>query len=168
MLKVIAFDVFGTVFDLSSVDRDEIRDYAAHLRAFRETGEWKPLVLPKSWETLPAHADSEPGIAELRDRYLVVTMSNGPLGLLAKLSHHNGISWDAIIPLEMKQTYKPNPAAYLTICEVLGVEPHEVAMITANPTFGDVEASQSLGMTPIVIRGESKIQTIIDLAEALK
>lgn len=168
MLKVIAFDVFGTVFDLSSVDRDEVRAYARHLKAFHHTNAWLPLELPKSWETLPAHADSAEGVAKLRERYKVVTCSNGPRPLLTKLSAHNGIEWDEIIALEMNRVYKPNPRAYLTVCEVMNVEPSEVMMVTANETFGDLEASAALGMTPMLIRAETGPKTIVDLAHYLE
>lgn len=162
-MKVIAFDLFGTVFDLSSVDRQEIRDYASQLRR----DEWQPLKLPKSWETLPAHADSAEGIERLRKRFIVVTCSNGPLGLTAKLSKNNGISWDAIIPLELNRVYKTDPLAYLTVCEVLAVRAEDVMMVTANKDFGDLEASAALGMTPQLIRDPDCPATIIELAERL-
>lgn len=147
-MKVIAFDVFGTVFDLAGVDRQEIRDYVHHIR--QDT--WEPLRLPKHWETLPAHPDAAEGISRLRKNYIVVTMSNGPLGLLTKLSKHNGIQWDAIMPLEIKRFYKPRPEAYLTVCDVLDVPPENVMMVTANKGFGDLEAAAALGMKPILIR----------------
>lgn len=128
------------------------------------------MRLPTSWETLPAHPDAREGIAKLRERFIVVTMSNGPLGLLTKLSKHNGISWDAIIPIEMKRVYKPNPVAYLTICDLLDVQPSEIMMVTANEKFGDLEAAQRLGMWTTLIRcpavsSRPAIPTIIDLAE---
>ncbi len=162
-MNVIAFDVFGTVFDLSGVEREEVRAYARQLRR----PEWAPLTLPPSWERLPAHPDAAFGIELLRRKFFVVTCSNGPLGLLAKLSKHNGISWDAIIPLELNKVYKPDPRAYLTVCEVLGVEPAAVTMVTANETFGDLEASAALGMTPRLIRNPGTPATIMELAESL-
>jgi 2-haloacid dehalogenase len=161
--SVIAFDLFGTVFDLSGVARQEIKDYAVHLR----NPEWSPLHLPKSWETLPAHPDSAEGIERLRRKFMVVTCSNGPLGLTAKLSKHNGISWDAIIPLELNRVYKTDPRAYLTVCEVLGCYPEQVMMVTANKDFGDLEASAALGMTPQLIRDGDGPKSIIELAEQL-
>ncbi len=164
MIKVIAFDVFGTVFDLSSVPKQEKIDYITHIRK----PEWSPLVLPKSWETLPAHPDAAEGIRLLRHDYYVVTCSNGPLGLLAKLSKHNKIEWDAIIPLELNKVFKTNPRAYLTVCEVMGVQSQEVMMVTANKSFGDIEASSALGMTPMLIRNEGHPQTIIELASSLR
>lgn len=162
MRKVIAFDVFGTVFDLSGVNREEIKSYAQHIRK----PEWEPLKLPSHWASLPAHPDAAEGIARLREKFFVVTCSNGPLGLLAKLSKHNGITWDAIIPLELNKVYKPNPKAYMTVCEVLDVEPNEVIMVTANEKFGDLEGSRRIGMEAILIRNEV-FPTIISLAEML-
>lgn len=163
MIKVVAFDVFGTVFNLTPTDREEVRDYVRHIRQ----PEWAPLRLPKSWESLPAHPDSAEGIAKLREKFIVVTCSNGPLGLLTKLSKHNGIQWDAIIPLELNRVYKPDPRAYLTVCEVLDVAPEEVLMVTANKTFGDLEASAKLGMRSVLIRDGDGPKTIPELAASL-
>lgn len=151
MIQVIAFDVFGTVFDLRQAERDDVRDYAQHIRQ----PVWRPLHLPTSWERLPAHPDSAAGIARLRTKFFVVTCSNGPLGLLAKMSKNAGIQWDAIIPLELSRAYKPEPAAYLTVCNVLAVAPAQVMLVTANKTFGDLEGSAALGMTPVLIRDTS-------------
>lgn len=164
MIKIVAFDVFGTVFDLSSVPRQEIKDYAHHLRQ----PEWSPLNLPESWKTLPAHPDSAEGIKLLRTKYMVVTCSNGPVSLLTALSKHNEISWDMIIPIELNKVFKPKPESYMTICQLMRVEPSEVMMVTANETFGDLEASKALGMTPKWIRGNSDVKTIIDLASQMQ
>lgn len=162
-IKVIAFDVFGTVFDFTGVDRQEIRDYLAAITA----PEWRPLKLPESWEHLKPHGDSEAGISYLRDRFMVVTCSNGPLGLLAKLSKNADIQWDAIVPLELNRVYKPHPKAYMTVCEVLDVAPENVLMVTANESFGDLEASRALGMQAQLIRGGDGPKTIIGLATML-
>lgn len=161
MIKVIAFDVFNTVVDLSSVPRQEVIEYAHHIRK----PEWSPLTLPKSWESLPAFPDSLEGLRLLSPRFEIVTCSNGSLPMLYRLSRRNGIQWSTIVPLEINRVYKPNPAAYMTVCEVCGVEPHEVAMVTANKDFGDLEASQSLGMLPILIRNPGCPQTLVELAE---
>lgn len=162
-IKVIAFDVFGTVFDLSGASREDIKAYIKHIKQ----PEWSPLKLPKSWETFPAHPDAKEGIELLRKNHFVVTCSNGPLGLLAKLSKNNDISWDAIIPLELNKVFKTNPKAYMTVCEVLDVEPKDILMVTANKDFGDIEAARALGMGAILIRGESPIKDIIELSKRL-
>lgn len=166
MLTLIAFDLFGTVFDMSGVDRDELRAYGRHLKDFYATGEWTPLHLPASWERLPLFRDSALGLGLLQRNYMIVTLSNAPLGLTAKMCKNAGIVFDAITPLELSRTYKTAPEAYLSLCSIYGVEPHEIAMVTANKDFGDIEASAKLGMTPFLIRGE-EIPTIVDLAERL-
>lgn len=164
-MKVIAFDLFGTVFDLTGVDRQEIRDYAAHIRK----PEWSPLVLPKSWESLPAFADSRDGMMRLRSGFIVVTCSNAPLALQTRLLKNADIKFDAIVPLEINRVFKPATAAYITLYEALKFEPNEVLMVTANEHFGDLEGSALVGMPSQLIRsGKGNPKTIIELAERLE
>lgn len=163
-LRVIAFDVFNTVVDLSAVPRQEVIEYAHHIRK----PEWSPLTLPRSWEDLPAFPDSVEGLRILSRKFEIVTCSNGPAPMLYRLSRRNGISWSAIVPLELRQVYKPNPAAYLSVCDFCGVAPEEMAMVTANKDFGDIEAATALGMQSFLIRNPGCPQTIIELAELLE
>lgn len=169
-VKVIAFDVFGTVFDLSDRPRGEIASYAQHLRTCRENNVWLPWDYPTAWRDLPAFADAAAGIEQLRELgHVVVTCSNGPLPLLAALSQRNGIEWDGIIPLEAYRVYKTDPAAYLAVCDVWRVKPCDVMMVTANKDFGDLEVSAALGMHPQLIRHpDSRVATITDLAEVMR
>lgn len=167
MRQVIAFDVFGTVFDLSDVDRREISQYVHHVKDVFNTRGWMPLTIPESWWDLKAHPDAAEGIARLRTKYQVVTCSNGPMRLLTHLSKEAGISWDGIIPIEAYQLYKPSPLAYTKIWELMGVKPEACHMVTANPGFGDVEASTKAGMRPHVIRQPGELADIIALASLL-
>lgn len=160
--KVIAFDVFGTVFDLSSVDRAEVRAYVDHIRQ----PDWAPLNLPEHWERLPSHPDARMAIGQLRESLQVVALTNGPVRLITKLSKFNGISWDAIIPIELRRVYKPNLDAYRLAIELMGVDPGEVMMVTANKTFGDLEAASELGMQSYYI-DRANGDRIWELAEHL-
>jgi 2-haloalkanoic acid dehalogenase type II len=160
---IIAFDVFGTVFDLSGVPREEVRSYVAHVRA----DTWSPLNLPASWENLPPHPDAVEGIAMLRRHHTVVTLSNGPMYLLAHISKRAGITWDAIIPLEAFKVYKPHPRAYETVLDLFRVPPRDVLMVTANKDFGDLEAAEKLGMQAQLIRDGDGPKTITELAESM-
>lgn len=162
-LKVIAFDVFGTVFNLDNIPRQEIKDYVHHIRQ----PEWKPLALPSSWELMPIHPDSIEGVRRLRNKFKVVTCSNGPVKMLRALSRNAGIEWDCFIPLEENRVYKPDLRAYGTICETMGVDASEVLMVTANETSGDLEAPLKIGMNTMEIRGLEGPKTIIELAELL-
>lgn len=168
MLKVIGFDCFNTVFDMSSIQRDHVKDYVRRsLDCYGDT--WTPLHLPAAWYQLRAHPDARDGIAALRTKYIVATMSNGPVELLTHISKANGIDWDMVTPIELKKVYKRRPEAYLTLCELFRVKPQEVLIVTANPTFGDVEAAQALGMCYSIIRNglPGYATDIIDLAQKL-
>lgn len=54
MIECIAFDLFGTVFDLSAMPKQEIKDYIAHVRK----PEWSPLTLPGTWRDMKPHPAS--------------------------------------------------------------------------------------------------------------
>lgn len=150
--RVFLFDVFGTVFDMTGIDRSEVGDYVRTVKA----DEWSPLTLPESWRGLTAWEDALYGIQALQgcDDYthLVCSMTNCPVELLVHLSLCNDIQWDLIVPIELRRVYKPKPQAYMLACELLKVKPKDCVMVTANPTFGDVEAASSLGMSVEIIK----------------
>jgi len=152
-LKVILFDCFGTVFDMSGVNKEEISEYVRNSRG-KHGEDWKPLDLPKAWETIPAHPDSVNGIARIRESgFYAVALSNGPAPLIAKMSSNAGIVWDLIIPLELVGSYKPHSDAYRAALKIFPqFQPHQFMMVTANPGFGDLEAAGSLGMAAVCIR----------------
>ena len=164
MLKCIAFDCFGTVFDMSGVPREEVKAYVDHVRG----NDFSPYRFPDSWYSLKAHRDAALGIWSLRSSgYSCVALSNGSWELLSELSRCNGIHWDHIVDLVEHRVYKPHVDAYRAIEKDLGIIPEETMMVTANPTFGDVEGSQSIGMRPQVIRHPGCPRTIIELAVML-
>jgi FMN phosphatase YigB (HAD superfamily) len=96
-----------------------------------------------------------------------VTLSNGSSNLLRYVSRQNGILWDFIIDLVTHRVYKPHVDAYRTVEKQLGFAPSETLMVTANPTFGDIEGAAAIGMQSQVIRQPGMPQTIIELAEKL-
>jgi 2-haloalkanoic acid dehalogenase type II len=166
-IRVIAFDCFGTVFDLKTAPRAEVQAYLRHIAEFS----YSPLTLPTSWNNMPAHPDAREGIARLRKKFWVVTLSNGPLRTLMPMSVNAGIDWDAMIPLELVHAFKPKPEAYLTVPLVCGTYPDEVLMVTANERLGtyphgDLEYARNCGMQSVLIRTEA-IPTIGHLADLL-
>jgi 2-haloacid dehalogenase len=161
--KVIAFDLFGTVFDVSNVPKDEVREYVRQVKA----EEWAPLNLPLSWLELPAFSDAGDGIARLRRDFAVVTCSNLPLYLICAISNLSGIKWDAVVPLEASRSYKPSVDAYSTVCGVMQCLPEEVLMVSAHADGPDVEGAPAAGFSFQLIRNPNCPQTIIELAEQL-
>lgn len=162
-VKVIAFDLFGTVFDMSGVPREEFKAYGRHIKQ----PEWSPLVLPDSWAKIPAFPDSKEGIDRLiAGGYQVIPLSNCPMRLCFRMSDNAGIEWSTYYGLEHWKIYKPDPEAYGLFCAYFDFEPSEVLMVTANEKFGDIEAARALGMQAVLIRG-TEYPTINDLADAL-
>jgi HAD superfamily hydrolase (TIGR01493 family) len=160
--KCIAFDCFGTVFDMSTIASEEIKAYVAHVRK----DDFSPFNFPESWWKLTAHPDAAEGIKRLRAMGIVcVTLSNGSKELLTTVSKANYIEWDCVIDLVKHRAYKPNNLdAYRAVEKETGFKPAESLMVTANPTFGDVESSAAIGMPSQVIR-HGYPNTIIELAE---
>jgi len=165
MITTIAFDCFGTVFNMSSVDKNDIKTYVNHVTK----NDFTPFEFPESWYNLEPHPDSVQGIKLLQSYNIkCVTLSNGSKELISKISEKCGINWDYIIDLVKHKAYKPhNLDAYRAIEKDLGVQPSETLMVTANPTFGDIEGSSAVGIKSQVIR-HGYPNTIIELLDIVR
>jgi HAD superfamily hydrolase (TIGR01493 family) len=162
-IRCIAFDCFGTVFDMSGIGKHEIKAYVEHVKK----NDFSPFPFPDSWWNLTAHPDAKEGIRLLQLQGLTcVTLSNGSRELLSTVSLKNGINWDHIIDLAKYKVYKPHEAAYATVLAETTYYPRETLMVTANPTFGDIEGAAAIGMPSQVIR-HGHPNTVIELAEML-
>ena len=165
LIKAIAFDCFNTVFVLHREHYDQVKDYSKHVNK----AEFTPYRFPDSWYELDSHADAVEGIRILREKgYYCVAMSNGSPDLILSNSQRSGIIWDYIMDLAKHKVYKPNPDAYPLIQLETGICSENVLMVTANPTFGDVEGSQLCGMQSCIVSrsGNCKFD-ILDLAHSL-
>lgn len=163
-VELVAFDLFGTVFDLGNTPRHEIDDYIAHIRK----PEWSPLTLPDSWRDLKPHPDSADGIRLIAAKYRVVTCSNAPYEFTRDLLIRSGL--DALMGItDIAQNYcfKPHPDSYKSICVQFPYQPEQVLMVTGNEGSLDVEGAKAVGMKSILIRQPGTPQTIIELAELL-
>ena len=149
---------------MSRISHEEIKAYVDHVRK----EDFTPFKFPDSWFNLKAHPDSAEGIKRLqRMGYKCVTLSNGGWGMLDNISALNGIGWDHITDLIEHRVYKPHVDAYRTIQKDLGFTPAETLMVTANPTFGDIEGAAAIGMQSQIIRQPGMPQTIVELSERL-
>lgn len=161
MITTIGFDLFGTVFDMAAVPRDELKHYGDTIRAEH----WKPFNWPPSWESLPPFPDSRSGLQLLRSKgYMVVAMSNAPMALAMRLSRNAGINWDGIIALEAHKVYKPNLGAYSVAMAMTRCRVGEFLMVSANKDFGDIEKSVEVGCQSRLIRHP---ETLFEFAESL-
>jgi 2-haloacid dehalogenase len=100
--------------------------------------------LNRVWHRLQPWPDSAAGLARLRQRFVVATLSNGSVALLVDLAKAGGLTWDCILSAELAHAYKPDPAAYQTAIALLDCAPHEVLMCACHPP--DLRAAQAAGM----------------------
>lgn len=100
--------------------------------------------LNRVWHRLEPWPDARGGLERLRGRYLVATLSNGNMSLLANMAKHADLRWDMILSAELARHYKPDPEVYLTAAELLGLAPAQVLMVAAHTH--DLQAAQACGL----------------------
>lgn len=187
-VRVLAFDVFGTVVDWYTSVADEVRsrglpvdagEFALAWRAgykpgmqrvargerpwtrldelhreileqvlddfgVRTLGEADKDALNTVWHRLEPWPDTVDGLARLRNRYALCTLSNGDVDLLTDMAEHAGLPWDRVLSAETFGHYKPAPETYLGAAESFGVRPDEVMMVAAHQE--DLTAARACGL----------------------
>lgn len=98
--------------------------------------------LNRCWHRLDPWPDVLAGMQRLRRRYLLVTLSNGNVRLLADMAKRAGLPWDVILGAEVTRRYKPLPEAYLMTAELLSLPPERCLMVAAHPRDLDAAAAQ--------------------------
>ena len=211
-IKVLAFDVFGTVVDwhgsiMREIDAMELQvdsnRFALAWRAgyvpamqkvmsgelawtrlddlhriildkllaefkIKHLNETQKTELNHVWHRLDAWPDAVRGLARLKTRFTICTLSNGNLGLLTNLSKHASLPWDCILSAEIFRKYKPAPDTYLGVAKVFDVYPDQVVMVAAHQS--DLDAAAQCGLqTGFIERpleyGSSQIKERVTQAE---
>ena len=96
------------------------------------------------WHRLDPWPDAAGGLWRLKSRYLIATLSNGNVSLLANMAKYGGLPWDCILSAELAGHYKPDAETYLKVIELLSCKPHEVMMVAAHQ--GDLHHAARVGM----------------------
>lgn len=168
--KLLAFDWFNTLGDIRMFSTvDERQAYAEQIEENQTN--WQPFRLAKRWREMPVFNDVVEGIKRLRDAgFKVVIFSNAPVPLAEAMLAFNGVEVDGVVPLEDYCISKPSRGAYAVLSHwaLLGFDltPPEIAVVTANETFGDLEGAYYEEMGSYLIRGE-EYPTLFDLADKL-
>lgn len=100
--------------------------------------------LNRVWHRLEPWPDAVAGLTRLRRGFIIATLSNGNIALLTNMAKHAGLPWDCILSAELARHYKPDPEAYRTAAELLGLRPDQVMMVAAHK--GDLRAAQAVGL----------------------
>ena len=206
-IKVLAFDVFGTVVDWhGSVAREVDRlhlgvsgdafalawrsGYAPAMQkvmsgalgwtilddlhrlilneilvqfGVKTLTEQQKRHLNRVWHRLDAWPDSVEGLTRLKSRFMICTLSNANLGLLANMAKNAGLPWDCILSAEVFKKYKPDPDTYLGVAKVFDLAPEEVMLVAAH--HDDLAAARTCGLTTAYIErplesGPSQIKDV--------
>jgi 2-haloacid dehalogenase len=88
------------------------------------------LVL--GWHFLDPWPDSVNGLARLKRKYIIGTLSNGGVRLLADMAKYAGLPWDVILSSDLFRRYKPDPAVYLGAAELLDAAPANIMLVAAH------------------------------------
>jgi len=114
-----------------------------------------------AYDTLSPYPEATEALGRL-GRYQLAILSNGSPDMLAALVRNSGLDryLQAVISVDGKKVYKPDPRAYELVQERLGVRPEEVVFVSSNGF--DVAGAKSFGfkvarierVTPAALRGE--------------
>jgi len=100
--------------------------------------------LNRAWHRLQPWPDSVAGLARLRQRYTLATLSNGNVALLVNMAKAAGLPWDCVLSAELFGHYKPDAEVYQGAARLLGLAPAQVMMVAAHPA--DLAAAQRNGL----------------------
>lgn len=100
--------------------------------------------LNRVWHRLRPWPDARAGLAKLKRRHVIATLSNGNVALLTNMAKHAKLPWDCILSAEVLRHYKPDPETYLGAADLLGVKPGALMMVAAHKD--DLHAARACGL----------------------
>ncbi|MFM7670146.1 MAG: haloacid dehalogenase type II [Betaproteobacteria bacterium] len=107
-----------------------------------------------AWHRLAPWPDTVEGMRRLKSRFMLTTLSNGNLGLLANMAKHADLPWDLILSAEVFRHYKPDPETYLGVADIFDLAPEQVMLVAAHED--DLDAAKACGLQTAFIRRESE------------
>ena len=187
-IKVLAFDIFGTVVDWHSSIVQEVERLALNIDANQFALDWRAgyrpamdqvlsgqqpwtsiddihrLILDELlvkyqistlseaqkndlnfiWHRLNPWPDSVAALNQLKQDYIICTLSNGNIRLLVDLAKYAKLPWDTIFSAENFKAYKPSPKTYLGVADLLNVAPRQVMMVATHQD--DLAAARGCGL----------------------
>ena len=96
-----------------------------------------------AWHRLDPWPDAVAGLERLKQRYMIGTLSNGNIALIANMAKYARLPWDVILGAEIARAYKPQPQAYLGSAAALSLKPQQCMLVAAHNS--DLEAALDCG-----------------------
>jgi 2-haloacid dehalogenase len=151
--------LMGRYEDFRVVTRDALRYTLSTLDLAADAALLERIV--DAYDTLLPYPEAEQALGQLA-QYRLAILSNGSPDMLDALARNSGLDryLQAVISVDAKKTYKPDPRAYALVQERLGVHPDEVVFVSSNGF--DVAGARSFGfkvarierVTPAALRQE--------------
>lgn len=114
--------------------------------------EQKRRTLNRAWHRLNPWPDTVEGMQRLKSRFMLTSLSNGNLGLLANMAKHAALPWDLILSAEVFHHYKPDPETYLGVADIFELQPDQVMLVAAHED--DLDAAKACGLQTAFVRRE--------------
>lgn len=108
------------------------------------------VALNRVWHRLNPWPDSAAGLAMMKQRFVLATLSNGNVSLLVDLARHGGLPFDTVFSAELFNHYKPDPEVYLGAARLLDLAPSQVMMVAAHPS--DLRAAAACGLRTAYVK----------------
>jgi 2-haloacid dehalogenase len=96
-----------------------------------------------AWHRLDPWPDVVAGLARLKTKFIICTLSNGNIGLLTDMAKRAGLPWDCVLSAEVFRAYKPDPRAYQGAARVFDLSPGEAMLVAAHQD--DLAAARACG-----------------------
>jgi 2-haloacid dehalogenase len=88
--------------------------------------------------------DSPAALADLRERFTVVALTNADLAEIAAFSRAAKLAWHLALSGELVRSFKPDPAVYALTTTTLELPPSQLLMVAAHPW--DLRAAAEQGL----------------------
>lgn len=127
---------------LDILNRETLDDLLAALGI--DADEATRADLAMAWRRLDPWPDAVAGLARIKARWPIVTLSNGNIALTLAMARRAGLPWDAILGAEATGIYKPLAQAYLGTADILGIAPDALCLVAAH--HSDLAAARAAGL----------------------
>jgi 2-haloacid dehalogenase len=152
--------MMGRYEDFRQVSRESLQYTLGTLGLAADTPAMDRLI--GAYDNLSPYPEAEQALTALRGDYRLAILSNGSPAMLDALARNSGLDryLDAVISVDAKRVFKPDPRAYELVQERLDVGAEDVFFISSNGF--DVAGARSFGfkvarierVTPEALRSE--------------
>jgi 2-haloacid dehalogenase len=136
-------------FNIDDVHRQQIEEVLATNSISGFTPEDFEEVR-RTWHELQCWPDVPMGLARLRSKYIVASLTILSNRLIVDTCKRSEIIWDTVISCESIGVYKPRPHAYTKAAHWLQLEPSECLMVAAHGL--DLAAAARTGFRTAFVR----------------